>query len=431
MRRWVGGTLFVTAVLAVRMVFLDPAGLRLYGSDVQKAANPVSPPSPSVAASNAELTSSPPPPQSPPDRRPVRPATSGKRLQLPPDGASAAAIFTNASANNAANFAANGTTTCSRASLSRRRRLLHWNILDGGAERIHGITRYLRDGAYDLVTLNELNGFTSASLAAFGQRCGMPHVELLAKSRYHLGVLSRHPLKRITSETGTEFAHGLLCVRALGMNLCVAHLHPQDVRRRAAEAKRIVRRHVQPAVKRRRPFMLVGDMNTLSSLDRSAHDAAGLTRKITHGPYARPLGKKFLNPGRTAIDYTPMDVLLDAPLIDVGAGGGHSVPTSVNADHMHFATLRLDYCLVSRDLIAAAQAHSQEVSCAPEASAPHGTGEPVAGGSGRGIGRPRGVMATLVRDDRTNALSDHFPLEILFHGPSDTSNQEGVDLDGS
>lgn len=79
-------------------------------------------------------------------------------------------------------------------------------------------------------------------------------------------------------------------------------------------------------------------------------------------------------------------VLLDAPLVDVGAeGGGYSVPTSINADHMHFASLRLDYCLVNEELL---QPCSKD---------------------------RRRVRARLVRDERTDVLSDHYPLEASFY----------------
>ena len=83
-----------------------------------------------------------------------------------------------------------------------------------------------------------------------------------------------------------------------------------------------------------------------------------------------------------------MQVLLDIPLRDLGASGGHSVPTSINADHMHFATLRLDYCLVNDHLLD---------SC---------------GGHDKGS-----VHATLLRNERTDILSDHFPLEVTFKVP--------------
>ena len=266
------------------------------------------------------------------------------------------------------------------------RRLLHWNILDGGGSRLTGICNFVRDGQYDVLTLNELNGFDEASLERLGKRCGFTHSLLLAKSPYRLGILSRHPLSLIAADTGHTFAHGLLCARVLGLALCVTHLNPHDVRRRADEAREIVRR---VGTDDQQPFMLVGDLNTLSSLDRAEHAKADLASLIRKGPYAPQLSRKFLDSSQAAVDYTPMQVLLDAPLRDVGVGSGHSVPTSINADHMHFATLRLDYCLVNDQLLRSCGGQRDE------------------------------LRASLLHDERTESLSDHYPLEVHFHAPPD------------
>ena len=220
------------------------------------------------------------------------------------------------------------------------------------------------------------------------------------------------------------------------MVLCVAHLNPHDSRRRVHEAKRILTKHAKPQMDSNKGFLLVGDLNTLSPLDKAHHELAGLTSKIRTGPYAKPLGKKFLNhqvsathkqassvsdlpsshnpllsllcylhtSQRSAVDYQPMKVLLDAPLTDIGAvysgrdlassGSQITVPTSINADHMHFAQLRLDYALASKGLIEASEA--------------------AAACNGGGAAAKAALHAAPLRDDRTNSLSDHFPLLVTF-----------------
>ena len=178
-------------------------------------------------------------------------------------------------------------------------RFLHWNILDGGGSRLDGICAFLRTGQFDVVTLNELNGFDEGSLAKFAERCGYAHSRLLAKSAYHLGVISRHPLKLIVAERSSIFSHGMLCVQVLGISLCVTHLNPHNARKRAAEARSIARR---VAANGPRPFMLMGDLNTLSSIDRVAHSAANLPTKINSGPYAKQLRNKFLSRMHAAHD---------------------------------------------------------------------------------------------------------------------------------
>ncbi|MFL2731915.1 MAG: endonuclease/exonuclease/phosphatase family protein [Gammaproteobacteria bacterium] len=314
-------------------------------------------------------------------------------------------------------------------------RLLHWNILDGGGLRLRGIGDVVRKGRYDLVSLNELNGMSEARLDELGHEWGFDHAKLLQKSSYHLGLLSKHPLRLRAKDAGREFVHGLLCVDVLNMTLCVTHLNPHDVGRRLGEARAIVRR-VPPD----RPFLLAGDLNTLSSLDRATHESAGLARAtiqlviaagrpslgtaplrpgapqkvwaastflpslssmeaghcrqspsshqvIVDGPHAKALSKKFMDARRERLEYSPMQALLDAPLHDLGVTGGHTVPTRINADRMHFAQLRLDYLFVNERLLAAC------------------------GGQGLRL------RAVVLRDDECNVLSDHFPIMLSFALP--------------
>jgi endonuclease/exonuclease/phosphatase family metal-dependent hydrolase len=261
-------------------------------------------------------------------------------------------------------------------------RLLHWNILDGGGSRLRGIGDVVRTGRYDLVSLNELNGVSESRLGELGHEWGFGHAKLLQKSPYHLGLLSKHPLRLRAKDAGRDFVHGLLCVDVLNMTLCVTHLNPHDVGRRLSEARAIVRR-VPPD----RPFLLAGDLNTLSSLDRATHESAGLARVIVDGPHAKGLSKKFMDARRERLEYAPMQALLDAPLHDLGVTGGHTVPTRINADRMHFARLRLDYLLVNERLLAAC------------------------GGQGLRL------RAVVLRDDKCNGLSDHFPIRLSFALP--------------
>ena len=91
--------------------------------------------------------------------------------------------------------------------------LLHWNILDGGGNRLHGIGDVVRTGGYDLISFNELNGINQGRLGELGREWGFGHAKLLRKSAYHIGLLSKHPLRVLARDTSHQFAHGLLCAR--------------------------------------------------------------------------------------------------------------------------------------------------------------------------------------------------------------------------
>lgn len=298
--------------------------------------------------------------------KPVVAAAAARSATLPPRPPPSAA------AAKARDGRADGAAGC------RRLRLLHWNILDGGGRRLEGIGAVVRDGGYDLVTLNELNGIGADQLRGLARRWGFPHSELLQKSHYHIGLLSMHPLRLQAKDVSGQFAHGLLCVDVLSLTLCLTHLNPHDVRRRLGEARAIAQR-----VPSGRAFLLAGDLNTLSALDQAAHERAGLAQLIRNGPHAAALSRKFLDASHARIDYSPMQALLEAPLHDVGVDSGPTVPTRINADRMHFAQLRLDYVLVNERMRA---------SC----------------------GQAEGLRAAVVRDERTDGLSDHFPLTLSF-----------------
>ena len=54
-----------------------------------------------------------------------------------------------------------------------------------------------------------------------GREWGFAHAALLRKSPYHLGLLSKHPLRVLSAarETADHFAHGMLCAEVLNVTL--------------------------------------------------------------------------------------------------------------------------------------------------------------------------------------------------------------------
>jgi endonuclease/exonuclease/phosphatase family metal-dependent hydrolase len=340
------------------------------------------------------------------------------------DNTSAPSQLPSAAVRGAANGTRGGSTLV---------RLLHWNILDGGVtpleggvrshgarggmspRRIDGIAALLASRRYDVVCLNELNGFESAQLRALGGSLGMPHTALLARSRYHLGILSRAPFDIVLAERTAPFAHGLLCVRlrASGLEVCCTHLDPLSSRARALEARRIAA-HARARAAAGRPLVLLGDLNTLSPLDAPRHREGELLGQIRHGPHAASLERKFVatdGGGGARLDYRPMQLLLDVPLTDLGARSGsaaHTVPTRLAADHMHFARMRLDFCLVGQHVARACDEGARR------------------GRQGGAVEAAQGACAaTVLITPETEQLSDHFPLEVAIWVPPPLNSNPG------
>lgn len=110
----------------------------------------------------------------------------------------------------------------------------------------------------------------------------------------------------------------------------------------------------------------MGDMNSLSPADRKFYERDNLWQKCTKQGVT-----KF---GEVGLRFEVIQKLLDAGLVDVGRG--YTTPTPVNIDKYHLAPLRLDYVLVSTDLVS----------------------------------RVRGF--TVIRDGVTGQMSDHYPVMV-------------------
>ena len=332
---------------------------------------------------------------------------------------------------------ADGAPPAARLSL----RLLQWNIRDGCADdasRLGGIGRWVRASGVDVLGLNELNGWTPGTFGRLAAALGLPHSVLLETGTgYHLGICSRWPMVLDEANVSHPYHHGVLTVQVGGVRVTVTHLSPADATARLRETRALLEgqssRNTPAAAS-----VLMGDLNSLSPLDRDEHAAVGLADRLAADT---ALARKFLLPATAstasedepdaagggaagaAIDYAPMGALIDGGLHDAGhatslraarearAAGAddgddarnddpllkeeevevegeeapstvaphelhnHSVPTMINEDFMHAAPMRLDYAMLSPSL-----RHACEVS------------------------------TRLVRDADTERLSDHYPL---------------------
>ena len=253
-------------------------------------------------------------------------------------------------------------------------RILQFNILDGcqgEPERLERLGHWLAAQPCDVVGLNELNGWDRLpQISQPDSLWGYPYHEIFVtrKSRHFVGALSRHPIERITSlEEG--YHHGVLVLRIEGVQYIITHLTPKSSIERELEAENLVRlvRTIQA------PVLLMGDLNTLSPLDREWHASTGLLPILRSDP---ALARKFLEEDME-INYRPMQKLLDAGLIDLCADGSRkaSVPTASNRDAAHAANMRLDYIMANQRFL-----------------------------------DERQPSATILQEDPLPTLSDHYPV---------------------
>lgn len=223
-------------------------------------------------------------------------------------------------------------------------KIIQYNILEGAREdpdRLSGLLSWLKKQNADVVTLNELNGWES-TMAAHARAAGYEYATL-HKTRgcsYHVGVMTREPHQVLFRENH-PFHFGLLGIACEGITFLITHLMPQSSEYRLGETRRIAQLVADAAG----PLLLVGDLNTLSPLDREEIEQPHALQVLRSTP---KLAAKFLDDDGQP-DYAPMETLLAAGLTDLGAGQRdcHTVPTAANKDSAHALPLRIDYMMAN------------------------------------------------------------------------------------
>ncbi|MFN5534366.1 MAG: SMP-30/gluconolactonase/LRE family protein [Planctomyces sp.] len=240
--------------------------------------------------------------------------------------------------------------------------------------------RWMAAQAPDVVSLQELNGYTAERLASDARAWGHAHSVLLKQDGFPTGITSRYPISdvRILRD---GFHHGLLRCRIQGLWFYVIHFHPSNFERRIAEAG-LLAADVASLPEADPRILLAGDFNGFSPADRSHYDSDARLVPFFQQLDARNPGAKNLNNGR--MDYGGIEAILQQGYVDVLAASrwssetfAGSFPTPLVSDEDHGTDRRLDYLFASANLAGSVES-------------------PV-----------------ILRDSVTARLSDHYPVRAL------------------
>lgn len=223
-------------------------------------------------------------------------------------------------------------------------RVMTFNVLFGGEERMDGIREVVVRARPDVVVLQECVGWIEdggARLAAIASAMGAHERGVVQGAsnerpsglRYHVCVASRVPIARHAVHTD-GFAH--CAVEATledGLVVVGTHLISGSEEQRLAEASRL-HQLVPPDAVRSGRFVLAGDLNSL----------------VRHDPYPPDLDARFQRAGITKYGSPPrfevMDRLLGAGWADPLQGNPRWVTAVRGPEHARVDT-RTDYVLVS------------------------------------------------------------------------------------
>ena len=236
----------------------------------------------------------------------------------------------------------------------------------------------------DVVALQELNHYTLENLKQDAGSWGHQHAALLKEKGFPTGITSRWPLTHVV-RTLEGFHHGLLRAESNGLIYYVVHLHPSNWEVRHRETDLILKDIATLSVKQRSRVVILGDFNTFSPFDRPRY---GKNLVTFFAERDQKMNEKNLKQGQ--LDYGVMEKFQQAGWIDLVAKRrppltkeSHfgSFPTQLRVNENHGNERRLDYILVGKEFAATCRS------------------------------------ARVIRDAKTEMLSDHLPVLAEFKWP--------------
>lgn len=225
-------------------------------------------------------------------------------------------------------------------------KLMTYNILNGGNERLPIILKIIKKESPDYLTINEANTFAKDEnkiLKQVADKTGFPFFDIALSGEYdyHVAVFSKYPFKKVTKLQPLMRACLVIQIDSAFGELSIASLHltPYTEDLRHPEIDRIV--EFQKKFKNR---ILMGDMNSLSR----------------HDDYDPEMIKSF-NDMQTKKFTTNNNLRFDAieKILSVGycdsalqmhKNKESTAPTSINEYGAH-SNMRLDYIFLSKTLI--------------------------------------------------------------------------------
>ena len=232
-------------------------------------------------------------------------------------------------------------------------RLISYNVWYGFSkvpDRKPAYLKWMKAQAPDVVSLQELNGYTEEKLAKDASAWGHSHSVLLKTKGFPTGITSREPIEDV-QRTFDAFHHGLIRVRISGVYYYVIHLHPSNWETRNRETQLILKDIA--TLPKGAEVILAGDFNTFSSDDAKCYQHGKLEPFFSKRD--EKYGEKNLRDGK--LDFSVIEHFKETGLVDLENSKrladfvfNGSFPTKIEKAGDHGSARRLDYVFATSDI---------------------------------------------------------------------------------
>lgn len=255
-------------------------------------------------------------------------------------------------------------------------KILSYNVLEGfrkDTALIKEFQYWIKLRSPDVVAFQEFNGISKAQLVAMAKAAGYQYTVLQKRAGFPLAIMSKHHISGVVKVTN-GMHHGMLYAKIAGYNVMVTHLNPKTYEKRIVEVDTLLK--YIGRIPKNEPLILMGDFNNMSPLDKEDYNNEAKITLVTNSE-KNNADTKIMKDGE--IEYTAIQKLLDAGLVDIwhkhNSAYDKSAPTKIKK-HKNYT--RIDYIYVNKALL------------------------------------PNTIDATLVKDELTDKLSDHYPMLLIL-----------------
>jgi exodeoxyribonuclease-3 len=211
--------------------------------------------------------------------------------------------------------------------------------------------KWLKEMAPDVLALQEVTGFTQASLEQLAQQYGHPYAVLLIEGeKYPVAITSKYPIVNV-QKISDNMDRGFVMARVKDMNVVSLHFTPFDYRKRRQEADLLLA-HIK-AQGEKQKWVIMGDFNTVSPADSASYsDGRMVANYQAYEKKYAPIQK--LADGK--LDYTVIERITANGFTDALKTTTPSFVKTVHPKRFEPKTgtdvpSRIDFIFVSRDLV--------------------------------------------------------------------------------
>lgn len=238
---------------------------------------------------------------------------------------------------------------------NKRLRVITYNILEGmkldTSAGKPNFVNWLKQMDPDVLAMQEVTGFTQASLEKLAQSYGHPYAVLLIEGeKYPVALTSKYPIVNV-QKVSDNMDRGFIMARIKDLHVVCLHFTPFDYRKRAQEVELMLAHlHAQPV---KQQWMIMGDFNTVSPADSAAYRDGRMVANYQAYEKKYPPIQKLSN---GQLDYTVIEKIVANGFTDALKTTTPEFVKTVHPKRFEPKTgtdvpSRIDFIFVSKDLV--------------------------------------------------------------------------------